>query len=139
VSFLLDTNAVSEWVKPAPDSGFIGWLQMADEGSVFLSVITLAELRLGTELLPLGARRSRLESWLQEDVIDRFEGRILIADSIVADTWGRLVARGQSQGRSISAMDGFLAATAYVHSLTVVTRNTNDFIGFCEVFNPWTK
>jgi toxin FitB len=139
VCFLLDTNAVSEWVKPTPDPGFVGWLQMADEDSVFLSVITLAELRFGTERLPLGARRSRLESWLQDDVIHRFEGRILPTDSLVADAWGRLVAQGESKGRSIAAMDGFLAATAHVHGLTVVTRNTNNFVGFCEIFNPWTK
>jgi hypothetical protein len=139
VSFLLDTNAVFEWVKPTPDPGFIGWLGTADEDSVFLSVITLAELRFGTEKLPMGARRSRLELWLQDDVIDRFDGRILPFDSLVADAWGRLSAQGESEGRSIAAMDGFLAATAYVHSLIVVTRNTNNFVGFCENFNPWTK
>ena len=117
----------------------IDWMNRVDEDSVFLSVITLAELRYGTERLPLGARRSLLEAWLEGDVIDRFEGRILPTDSLVADAWGRLVARGESKGRIINAMDGLLAATAYVHSLTVVTRNTNDFVGFCEVFSPWTK
>jgi predicted nucleic acid-binding protein len=137
--YLLDTNAVSEWIKPAPDPGFISWMQSAYEDDVFLSVITLAELRRGTERLAPGARRTRLENWLHDDVINRFEGRILPVDASVGDAWGRLIAQGESEGRSITAMDGFLAATAHVHSLIVVTRNTDNFSGFCENFNPWTK
>jgi predicted nucleic acid-binding protein len=137
--YLLDTNAVSEWIRPTPDPGFISWLQSAYEDDVFLSVITLAELRRGTERLAPGSRRSRLEDWLQDDVIHRFESRILPVDASVADAWGRLISQGESEGRSITAMDGFLAATAYVHNLIVVTRNTSNFFGFCENFNPWTK
>jgi toxin FitB len=137
--YLVDTNAVSEWTKPKPDVGFVAWLRETDENAVFLSVITLAELRLGIERLAQGVRRFRLESWVQDDVMNRFEGRILALDFLIADAWGRLTAEGESRGRAISAMDAFLAATARVHSMTLVTRNMKDFVGFCEVINPWSQ
>jgi toxin FitB len=77
LSFLLDTNVVSEWVKSRPDSGVITWLAETDEHRVFLSVVTLAELRYGIERMPPGARQKRLNTWLTEELTLRFEGRIL--------------------------------------------------------------
>jgi predicted nucleic acid-binding protein len=83
VNFLLDTNAVSEWVKPRPNPGLIGWMESADEDRIFLSVISLAELRYGVERIAAGRRRSRLEQWLQHELPLRFEGRILPVDTTV--------------------------------------------------------
>ncbi len=137
MSFLLDTNAVSEWVKPCPNPGLIGWMELADEDRVFLSVISLAEVRYGIERLSVGARRNRLERWLRDELPLRFEGRVLPIDNTVAEAWGRTVSRSEALGRPMDAMDAFLAATAEVHRLTLVTRNVSDFPTLKSVVNPW--
>jgi toxin FitB len=139
MNFLLDTNVVSEWVKPRPDEGVLAWLAEVDEDRVFLSVMTLAELRFGIERLAAGKRRTRLDAWLQEELPLRFEGRLLPIDRAVADAWGRIVARGEQGGRPISVSDAFVAATAEVHELTLVTRNVGDFEPALKaVLNPWS-
>jgi predicted nucleic acid-binding protein len=138
MSFLLDTNAVSEWTKPRPNPGLIGWMESIDEDRVFISVITLAELRYGVERLAVGARRRRLEAWLGHEVPLRFEGRILPVDANVAEAWGKTVSRSDTAGRPIGAMDAFLAATAEFHHLTLVTRDVSDFKLLKAVLNPWT-
>jgi len=138
MSFLLDTNAVSEWVKPRPNPGLISWMESTDEDRVFISVVTLAELRYGVERLAAGARRRRLEEWLGRELPLRFEGRMLPVDADVAEAWGKTVSRGEETGRPIGAMDAFLAATAEVHQLTLVTRDVSDFKVLKKVMNPWT-
>ena len=138
MSFLLDTNAVSEWVRPRPNPGLIGWMESTDEDRVYISVITLAELRYGVERLAAGARRRRLEEWLAQELPLRFEGRILPVDTNVAEAWGKTVSRNHAVGRPIGAMDAFLAATAEFHQLTLVTRNISDFQLLKAVLNPWT-
>ncbi len=138
MNFLLDTNAVSEWVKPRPNPGLIRWMESADEDRVFLSVISLAELRYGVERLPVGVRRNRLEQWLRDELPLRFEGRILSVDQRIAEAWGATVSRSAARGRPMGAMDAFLSATAEVHRLTLVTRNVSDFPALQAVVNPWT-
>jgi toxin FitB len=138
VRFLLDTNAVSEWVKPRPNQGVIRWMESVDEDVVFLSVISLAELRYGVERMAAGARRHRLEAWLREELLLRFERRILPVDPNVAEAWGITVAQAESVGRPTSAMDAFLAATAEVYHLTLITRNVSHFPALRAVFNPWS-
>jgi predicted nucleic acid-binding protein len=139
MSFLLDTNVVSESTKPRPDPGVVAWLAGVDEESVFLSVITLTELRYGVERLPPGRRRKRLDRWLQQELPLRFEGRILPIDALVADTCGKLVARTESIGRPIEGRDAFIAATAQVHRLTLVTRNWSHFETTVKsILTPWT-
>ena len=140
MSFLLDTNIVSEWTKPAPFPSVIGWLAQADEDRLFISVVTLGELRNGIASLAAGRRRDRLDEWLTHDLPIRFEGRVLPVDLAVADQWGRITAATRSAGRPIHAMDAFLAATAHVHRLTLVTRNVSDFESAgTTVFCPWTQ
>jgi toxin FitB len=140
VSFLLDTNVVSEWVKPRPNAGVITWLDEADEDRLYLSVVTLAELRRGIERLEPGRRRKRLDEWLREELPERFEGRMLPVDAAVAESWGLLVARRETAGRAIGVMDAFIAATASAHDLTLVTRNVADFKGTLRsVLNPWRE
>lgn len=139
MSFLLDTNVVSEWVKPRPNAGLAEWLSNANEDDVFISVVTLAELRFGIERLAAGSRRRRLDEWLRIELPMRFEERILLIDGAVADEWGRMVARSAERGRPIAAMDALVASTAQVHGMTLVTRNERDFEGIAEsVLNPWT-
>ena len=138
MSFLLDTNVVSEWVSPRPDAGVVRFLTDADEDRLFLSVMTLAEIRFGIEKLKAGARRSRLEEWLGGELTDRFSGRILTVDAAVADTCGVLLARGCKAGKPPGTADALIAATGMVHGLTIATRNVGHFKPLAGgTHNPW--
>jgi toxin FitB len=140
VSFLLDTNVVSEWIKPRPDPGVIAWCASVDEDRTLISVVTIAELRYGIERLPAGRRRARLEEWLEHELLSRFEGRILSIDAAIGHAWGKVVARADREGRPANTMDAFLAATAELHQLTMVTRNIGDFRKLTKsVINPWNE
>jgi len=138
MKFLLDTNVISEPMRVQPNAGVLAWLAEVDEDSVFLSVVTITELRYGIERLATGRRRDRLDAWLRKDLGSRFEGRILPVDLGIADTCGRLVARSESMGRPIEPRDAFIAATAEVHGLTLVTRNASDFEATAKaIVTPW--
>jgi predicted nucleic acid-binding protein len=139
VSFLLDTNVISDSIKPRPNPRLTAWLAGVEEEDVFLSVITLTEIRYGIERMAEGRRRRQLDSWLQQDLVTRFENRMLAIDTVIADACGRLVARSLSLGHPLEFRDAFIAATAEVYELTLVTRNTSDFqpvLG--TIFNPWS-
>jgi predicted nucleic acid-binding protein len=139
VSYLLDTNVVSEWVKPNPAPGVIEWLGGIDEDELFISVVTLAEIRDGVERMLAGAKRIRLDEWLTGMLPDRFEGRTLAIDSETAIACGHVMARIRRLGRVVDVLDAFIAATALRHNLALVTRNTADF-GNLELalINPWS-
>lgn len=138
MKFLLDTNVVSEPLRPHPAVSVLSWLHGMDEDRLFLSVVTLAELRGGVERLAVGARRTRIQEWLENEVPVRFEKRILSIDAAVADVCGRITAHCQDLGRPIEAMDAFIAATAQVYDLTVVTRDVSHFQAAAKsVLNPW--
>jgi predicted nucleic acid-binding protein len=140
LSFLLDTNVISEWVKPKPHAGVIRWLAEADEDRVFISVISIAEVRGGLERMAKGKRRERVAAWLWEDLPARFEGRILPVDLAIAQEWGVTIERARSQGISLSVMDGFLAATAQTREFTFVARNTKDFRSLgLKIVDPWAE
>lgn len=138
MSYLLDTNVVSEGTKPRADTNVVAWLDEVDEDETFLSVISLAELRRGIELLDPGHRRLALERWISVDLVERFHGRVLSVDEAVADSWGQLMARAKRAGRGLNSLDAFIAATAQVHELALVTRNVRDLGGLGPpVLNPW--
>jgi toxin FitB len=138
MNFLLDTNVVSEPMRLRPNAGVLSWLAQVDEDSVFLSVVTITELRYGIERLATGKRRDRLEGWLRKDLTSRFGERILPVDLEIADACGRLVARSETVGRPIEARDAFIAATAEVRGLTLVTRNVSDFEATVkDIVTPW--
>ncbi|MGC2742321.1 MAG: type II toxin-antitoxin system VapC family toxin [Candidatus Angelobacter sp.] len=140
MSFLLDTNVVSEWIRPRPDPGVMAWCASVDEDRTFISVATIAELRYGIERLAAGRRRARLEDWIENALLNRFEGRILSIDVAIGDAWGRIVALADQEGRPANTIDAFLASTAELHHLTVVTRNIADFRKLTKsVFNPWNE
>jgi predicted nucleic acid-binding protein len=136
--FLLDTNCVSELVRAKPEPNVLEWMEAADETLLYLSVLTLGEIRKGIALLPQSRRRTHLETWLELELQARFAGRILSVDASIADRWGLLAAEAKREGRSLSAIDGLLAATAIHHNLTIVTRNVIDFANAqVPIMNPW--
>ena len=138
--FLLDTNIISELVKPRPEASVTRWIEGTDESLLYLSVLTLGEIRRGIAALSQSRRRATLEAWLDKDLHARFEGRILIVDQEVADRWGLLTAAARKSGIVLPVIDGLLAATALEHNLTLVTRDTGQIpsIGVA-VFNPWQR
>jgi len=140
VSFLLDTNVISEWLKPRPNSGVVTWLARVDENQTFLSVVTITQLRYGIERMAAGARRKLIDNWLEHELLGRFEGRVLPVDLAIADECGRLVARTEARSRPIEARDAFIAATSEVYGMTLVTRNVSHFQPAVKsIFTPWTQ
>lgn len=133
--YLLDTNVVSEAVKRRPAPQVRAWLEQAPASGLYLSVVSLGELRQGIEAAEPGAWRDKLDRWLSVELPQGFTGRILDVDPAVADLWGRLMAAAP---RTPAVADALIAATALRHGLAVVTRNTQDFQfpGLRSV-NPW--
>ncbi|MCH9019682.1 MAG: type II toxin-antitoxin system VapC family toxin [Proteobacteria bacterium] len=135
MSYLVDTNAISELVHARPDKRVAEWFDRAAPESLHVSVLTLGELRKGVETLPAGARKERIEAWLAAELPAWFEDRVLPIDAAVADAWGRLLAHS---ARPVAAVDSLIAATALTHRLRVVTRNVADFrFPGPGVVNPW--
>ena len=136
MSYLVDTCALSELVKPQPSRRVCEWFEATPQEALFVSVLTLGEIRKGVERIPDGYRRDRISAWLETQLPAWFdENRVLSVDVHVAEEWGRLMARTK---RTVPAIDGLIAATARYHRLTVVTRNVRDFSGVgVEVANPW--
>ena len=137
--FLIDTNVLSEYNRPGgPDAGVKRWLETTERQSQYVSVITLAEIQMGIELLAEGKRRLQLEQWLKQDLEVWFSARILPVDREVAGRWASLVAQRARAGRPLPTVDSLIAATALAYDLTMVTRNTRDFEGIgTTLINPW--
>lgn len=137
MSYLIDTNVLSELRRKSPDPGVVSWFSQRPPTTLHLSVLTLGEIRKGIEGVGDEVRKQTLIDWLETDLPTFFTGRILDVNGAVADRWGRLVA---AAGRPLPTIDSLLAATALEHDLVLVTRNTKDFAGLpVEVFNPWTN
>ena len=136
--FLLDTNVISELVKAKPEPKVANWIDSVDENLLYLSVLTLGEIRKGIALLRDAPRRVALEAWLNSDLALRFAERILSIDRSVADRWGQLAADAAEARTPLPVIDGLLAATALHQNMTLVTRNTKDIVVTgVPVFNPW--
>ncbi|MBK1653159.1 MULTISPECIES: PIN domain-containing protein [Allochromatium] len=135
MSYLIDTNALSELKKRQPNANVERWFADQPATSLYLSVLTLGELRKGIAAMPEGARKTSFSAWLDTEVPRYFSSRILDVGARVADRWGRLCAEA---GRPLPAIDSLLAATALEHGLTLVTRNLDDFaLPGVRVINPW--
>jgi predicted nucleic acid-binding protein len=125
VSYLVDTNVFCEPVKPRPESRVVSWLG-EQEDQIYVSAITIGEIRRGIERLPEGKRKTQLRVWLQS-VSTCMKGRVLSFNTSTAHTWGQLKAKWDKAGITVPSLDSQIAATALRHSLIVVTRNTSDF------------
>jgi toxin FitB len=136
MGYLLDTNVLSELRRKLPDPAVVQWFSQRPAGTLYLSVLTVGEIRKGVEALTDQPRRLQLLDWLETELPAFFAGRILPIDAAVADRWGRLVALA---GRPLPAIDSLLAATAAHHGFVLVTRNVRDMpeLGV-QIINPWT-
>jgi toxin FitB len=138
VNYILDTNVISELVAVQPNPHVIRWIEEINPEQIYLSVIAIGELKKGIEKLPNSRRKELLSRWLLEDLLVRFEDHIYPIDTETMLLWGAIQAHLESAGRPISAMDGFLAATAKQHHCTLVTRNTEHFKNTgIPLKNPW--
>ncbi len=136
--FLLDTCVISELVARQPNPDVVRWVDSVDEERFHLSVITVGEIKKGIERLPDSRRKSDLAEWLEDDLLIRFEDRILPIDMGTMLAWGVLTADLEKQGRRMPAIDSLIAATALQGSLGLVTRNEGDFAhSGVAVVNPW--
>ena len=134
----MDTNVPSELIRVRPEPRVAQWLDAADDSQLFISVVTIGELRKGLTILSESKRRAFFESWLQNELLPWFEGRILQVTQEIADRWGILDGESQLRGAPLNTADGMIAATAIENGLTVVTRNVKDFDGLgVRLFNPW--
>ena len=138
MSFLLDTNVVSEPTRPRPDVRVMEWFAAQPDETLFISALTLGELRRGILLLGDGKKRRALLQWLEVEIEPSFTGRILSIDALVTKQWAELQCRATRGGRTLPTMDSFFAATALAHDLTLVTRNVSDFAGAeVKLLDPW--
>lgn len=135
MSYLLDTNVLSELVRARPEPAVLSWFDSVPDDGLYISVLTIGEIRKGVELVADAGRKEKLRVWLEHTLPDWFEDRVLPVDEAVAGQWGRMLAE---VNRPVPAIDSLLAATALQHDLRMVTRNAQDF-GFpgLEVINPW--
>jgi predicted nucleic acid-binding protein len=138
--FLLDTCVISELVAKQPDPGVVQWVDNVDEEKLFLSTITIGEIKKGIEKLAASSHRSALAEWLEDELLVRFKDKILPIDTAVMLIWGKLAADLEKRGQRMPAIDSLLAATALQGGLGLVTRNEDDF-AHCgvAVINPWEQ
>ena len=135
MSYLIDTNVLSELRRKKPDANVVAWFEERPATTLYISVLTLGEIRKGIEALEKSRRKHKLLDWLETSLPTFFAGRILPIDEEVADRWGRLLTNA---GRPLPAIDSLLAATALAHGLALVTRNVGDFPHpDLEIINPW--
>ncbi|HEY0790598.1 MAG TPA: type II toxin-antitoxin system VapC family toxin [Chthoniobacterales bacterium] len=136
MSFLVDTNVFSELVKPNPDARVVAWLR-AHESALYVSAVTIGEIRRGIERLPAGRRKTQLQEWVVA-LCDSMKGRVLSFNTSTAHVWGQLKGRWDSAGIVVPSLDSQIAATAHRHQLTVVTRNATDFAETgVKLLNPY--
>ena len=135
---LIDTNVISELWKLAPTPSVLAWIDAQTVETLCLSAITVAELRYGLAIMPAGKRRSIYQDRLERDVLQAFKGRVLPFDLDASKAYSELMARAKTEGKAICKADGYIAATAYAHALTVATRDVAPFLAAgLTVINPW--
>ena len=138
MKYLLDTCVISELVAKQPSEKVIDWIDNIEQESVYLSVITIGEIRKGIEKLSESKRKTKLEQWLNDELLIRFRGKILAIDTDVMLVWGELIGKLEVEGKKIPAMDSLIAAAAIHNNCSLVTRNEDDFTNVAlTIVNPW--
>lgn len=138
MSYLIDTCCISGLIRKKPDLDVVQWFSEVDERNLFLSVITLGELEKGVQKLPDSQKKQELTRWINNDLIERFNNRIIPVSMIEVKEWGRILAQAERKGASLPVIDALIAATAIAHNLTVVTRNIKDMErSGVDLLNPW--
>ncbi len=138
MNYLLDTCLVSELIKKKPEPRVVGWVRDQPEERLYLSVLTLGELQKGIAKLKDLQRAEKLQAWLDDDLLERFAGRILDVTPGVASIWGRIQGQAERAGRTMQVIDSLIAATALDIGASVVTRNVEDLeASSVEIVNPW--
>ena len=140
MKYLLDTNVISELAAKRPNARVVQWVDDLDPVSIYLSVITIGELRRGIEKLLDSKRKEALRDWLNDDLLIRFSGRILILDVEVMLTWGELTGKLERARKTLPAIDSLIAALALHHNCTLATQNEDDFKeAGITIVNPWRE
>ena len=138
MNYLLDTCVISELIVKEPNPKVVTWVDNLADERTFLSVLTIGEIQRGISKLPDSKRKRNLTDWLATDLLGRFRGRLLILDTAVLLTWGKLVAQLETKGRPLPAIDSLLAAQTLTHKMHFVTRNIKDFADTgVDLINPW--
>jgi toxin FitB len=140
MNYLLDTNVVSELIAKHPNPQVVNWIDSLDPSTVYLSVVTIGEIRKGIEKLPSSARKDHLNAWLTNDLLARFDGRIAAITTEVILVWGELTGRLENAGHPLAAIDSLIAAIALTGPYYLATRNTDDFQHTgVALMNPWME
>ncbi len=138
MKYLLDTCVLSELIKKKPSPKVVKWVSKNDESNLFISVLTIGEIHKGIEKLAESKKKEKLHQWVNYDLKERFQGRIIDFDLNTATVWGKIQAHSELSGKGMPAIDGQIVATGISHDLTVVTRNTIDMeISGAALLNPW--
>lgn len=136
--YLLDTCCISEFSKKRINSGVKEWFDKQNEANLYLSVITIGEILKGIHKLDDSKKKRALETWVEDDLIKRFSGRLIDLGLYEMEAWGELTANCERKGKPIPAVDGLIASTCMVNDLILVTRNVKDFVhAEVELVNPW--
>ncbi|MBF0410400.1 MAG: type II toxin-antitoxin system VapC family toxin [Candidatus Riflebacteria bacterium] len=137
MKYLLDTCAISEFSKPYPDKNVLGWMASIQPERLFLSSITVGEIRKGLAKLPNSKRKVKIYEWINT-LLEEYECRIISIDLPIAENWGEHQGLSEIEGKPIPTIDGLIAAVARVHNLVLVTRNEQDFENCgVSILNPW--
>ena len=138
MNYLLDTCVISELIKPKPSPTVIKWLHSCQEESLFLSSLTIGEIQKGISKLPYSRKRKKLQIWLDSELTQRFDKRIIGIDFKVAQKWGEIQASSEIAGVKMPVIDSLIASIGLLYDMTVVTRNTGDMQNSgVRLFNPW--
>lgn len=138
MNYLLDTCVLSEFTKRQPCSDVVVWMAATEEERLFLSVLSLGEIKRGIERLPESRRKDELGVWLNGLLLSRFARRLIVLDAEVMLVWGGLTSRLEREGKTMPVVDSLIAASVLCHNLVLVTRNETDFVhAGVSVVNPW--
>ena len=140
MKYLLDTCVISELIKAQSNPKVIEWISNQNEEDLYLSVLTLGEIQKGITKLPDSEKKLKLQNWLDIDLSERFNNKILDIDNQVALHWGKMQGKSEKKGENLSVIDSLLAATSIVYDLIFATRNIKDIMNCgCKFINPWEE